>query len=591
MKDRLSIHLENGQSEIFEAVTVLRNGGSPAQSGLVGITNKKLATSSSDPCLPETIFNVHSTGDSNIRFSSGPSRDYRSSIELLGVGNTRASGLHISYDPSDDDAFITSDGAYDYTDLCVEANGEDKVVADFSLIRASGCCGMEFSHLSMSERGYIGIGVTRRHNERLWSPNAPLTVAYWCDDMCDSGTISMHEQACKPMINADYGKIYVKPWTEISPHTQALFFVDDDGTETNLIKKQDISPLAPEDGLIFGDNCNTYGGWYTPQTRAYDSTKNANTYYGWGAGFNLSEAGDVELNTLIGCNAGSGLKPLDEDGVSNSNSNTVVGAKSLMGWTSATGNTIVGSKIATGGGCDHGLFGGMDGCILIGRELFETQLPPDNTLAIGIGDTPLISGSLITNRQVSVNDASFCLANDDINLTIRHVAAGGSDRSVINVSDGFIHGEYQGKSSLVFEFSNSDDFTSTLFILDPNGCVLNTPEPDYTEPSEDVPFAKLDGDLKLKGAIRFQDGSSLSGLQEFGLVPSFGTSGVSKNFITELSKDAYVLDYSELQLSSQFSLMEHPLQMSERCRYKVCQTMWVSAHLVVLVVLQRIAMF
>lgn len=543
MKDRLSIHLENGQSEIFEAVTVLRNGGSPAQSGLVGITNKKLATASSDPYLPETIFNVHSTGDSNIRFSSGPSRDYRSSIELLGVGNTRASGLHISYDPRDDDAFITSNGYYDYTDLCVEANAEDKVVADFSLIRASGCCGMEFSHLSMSERGYIGIGVTRRHKERLWSPNAPLTVAYWCDDMCDSGTISMHEQACKPMINADYGKIYVKPWTEISPHTQALFFVDDNGTETNLLKKQDISPLVPEDGLIFGNNCNTYGGWYTPQTRSYDSTKHGNTYYGWGAGFNLSEAGDVDLNTLIGCNAGSGLTP------SNSNSNTVVGSKSLTGWTSAERNTIVGSEIATGGA---GAVGGMDDSILIGRNLFQLALPQDETLAIGIGSTPLISGSLISNRQLSVNDASLCVANDDINLTVRNVAAAGSDRSVVNVIDATRAGEFHGKSPLLFDFSNSENLTSTLFTLDPNGCVL-TNTPNYAIPSDCAPFAQLDGDFKLRGAIRFQDGTSLSGLAEFELVPSFGTSGVSKNFITESNKNAYVLDYSELQLAGNVS--------------------------------------
>ena len=40
MKDRLSIHVENGQSRVFEAVTVLRNGGTASLSGLVGITNQ-----------------------------------------------------------------------------------------------------------------------------------------------------------------------------------------------------------------------------------------------------------------------------------------------------------------------------------------------------------------------------------------------------------------------------------------------------------------------------------------------------------------------------------------------------------------------
>ena len=543
MKDRLSIHLDNGQSEIFEAVTVLRNGGTVGQSGLVGITNNKRANKSATPHLPETILNVQSTGDSNIRFSSGPSKDYRSSIELLGVGNTRASGFHISYDPKDDDAFITRKGYYDYTDLCVEANAEDKVVVDFSLIRPSGCCGMEFSHLSMSERGYIGIGVTRRHQERLWAPNAPLTIAYWCDDMCDSGTISMHEQACKPTINSDYGKIYVKPWTEISPHTQALFFVDDNGKETNLIQKQDISPLRSTDGLIFGHNCNTYGGWYTPKTRAYDSDKSSNTYYGWGAGFSLSDAGTVDCNTLVGCKAGSGLTP------SNSNKNTVVGCKSLTGWTSAERNTIIGAEIATGGNDE---FGGMDDSILIGRDLYQSSLPEDQTLAIGIGTTPLVSGKLITNRQLSINDARLSISNDQVNFTFKNVSAGGSDDCVIDIIDETLGGSNTAKSNLSFDFTNNDGVSSRLFVLDPNGCkCVNTPT--YAEPPACRPFAELDGDFKLCGAIRFQDGTSLSGLKEFELIPSFGTSGVNKKFITGIDKNAYVLDYSKLQLAGNAS--------------------------------------
>lgn len=543
MKDRLSIHLENGQSEIFEAVTVLRNGGTVSQSGLVGITNKKRTNSGSDPHLPETIFNVQSTGDSNIRFSSGPSKDYRSSIELMGMGNTRASGLHISYDPKNDDAFIARGGYYDYTDLCVEANGSDNVVADFSLIRSSGCCGMEFSHISMSERGYVGIGVTRRHKERLWSPNSPLTVAYWCDDMCDSGTISMHEQACKPMINDDYGKIYVKPWTEVPGHTQALFFVDDEGKETNLIKKQDISQLDSKDGLIFGDNCNTYGGWTTPKERAYDSDKHANTYYGWGAGFNLSDDGTVECNTLVGCSTGSGLTP------SNSNDNTVVGCKSLTGWTSAERNTIIGSRIATGG---NGDFGGMDDCILLGRSLFQNNLPQDGTLAIGIGSTPIISGSLINDRQFSLSNARLSIFNGDVNFSVKNVVSAGSDDSVIDIIDSTREGSFYSRSNLSFDFSNADSLTNKLFVLDPNGCVL-TNIPNYAAPTTCAPFAELNGDLRLRGAVRFQDGTSLSGLAEFELVPSFGTSGVSKNFITDINKNAYVLDYSELELAGNVS--------------------------------------
>ena len=125
-------------------------------------------------------------------------------------------------------------------------------------------------------------------------------------------------------------------------------------------------------------------------------------------------------------------------------------------------------------------------------------------------------------------------------------------KSVIDVIDASRAGDYYSQSPLLFDFSNSENLTNTLFILDPNGCVL-TNTPNYASPSDCAPFAQLDGDFKLRGAIRFQDGTSLSGLAEFELVPSFGTSGVSKNFITESNRNAYVLDYSELQLAGNVS--------------------------------------
>ena len=215
MRDRLSIHLENGQDEVREAVTVLRNGGTASQSGLVGITNSTYDPLSQcqDVFLPQTVFHVHSTGDSNIRFSSGPSTSYRSCLELLSVGTERASGLHFSYDPQFDNAYIDSDTGYGYYEPCVNPGITDKTVADFSLIRPSGQEGMEFSHISLSERGYVSIGLTRVHEQRHFEANAPLTIAYVCDNHQDSGTISMHEQSTAPANHSDFGKVYVKPYT------------------------------------------------------------------------------------------------------------------------------------------------------------------------------------------------------------------------------------------------------------------------------------------------------------------------------------------------------------------------------------------
>lgn len=533
-KDRFSLHIDNGQSQVREAVTVLRNGGQASQSGLVGITNA-LYNEGQDPIIPETIFNIQSTGDSNIRFSSGPSKFYRSSLELVGNGNYRASGLHICYDPEEDDAFIVDNG---YSDLCVSPSSVDRTVADFSLIRPSGRQGMEFSHISITELGFVGVGLTRSHTTRHYHANAPLTVAYVCDTVNDSGTISQIEQAAKPTATSSFGKTYVKPFTT-GGRTQALFFMDDSGFETNLILNEELDPTISSGGLIYGNNGNTYGGWYTPAVRQADGSKFFNTYYGWGAGFHLSEGGSASCNTLIGYRTGSGLRP-------SSSNNTVVGCDSLTGYTSSNRNTIVGQGNVTNGG---GAFGGMDDAIIIGRNMYTTSLPDDGQLAIGQGIVPLLVGNVLTNKYLTVQDGNFSVLKpgdaeieakfEFDNTYIRYT-------TVLDVIDYQRAGGDQGINDLEFRFSNADGLSQTLFTLDPRGGPL-TNSPTYEAPTSPTPFAELDADFKLRGAIRFQDGTSLSGLSEFNLIPLNGTSGT--NVIVQNNENYIVLDYSELELA------------------------------------------
>ena len=558
-RDRLSIHLENGQSNIQrEAVTILRDGGTASQSGLVGITNATYDPT--DDCnqvvVPETIFNVQSTGDSNIRFSSGPSTAYRSAVEILGNGNTRSSGLLITYDPELDNAFVVGPGYDEYGEFCVDPNTSDNCVADFHLIRASGQQGAEFSHITMSERGYVGVGLVRRptsdgldyerpfDNDSRFYPVAPLTIAYVCDDHMDSGTIAIHEQAVDPPLHESaYGKIYVKPFTT-GGRSQALYFQDDDGNVTNLVLSQDLDPSNASDGLIYGNNGNTYGGWYTPKVRQSDSDKSSNTYYGWGAGFSLSDAGTVTCNTLVGHNAGSGLTP------SNSNQNTVVGCDSLRGFTSAQRNVVIGDGNANTN--SEGTFGGMDDSILIGRNLYQNDLPVDGTLAIGAGQSPLITGKITgNNRFLKISEASFevDVDNGDSEFKLEFDV---SSRHTLNFNtiDNVRSASQAPRTKLDFKFLNLDNNGPTLFTLDPFGTEL-TNNPTYQEPSPDRPFAQLEGDFKLRGAIRFQDGTSMSGLSEFNIIPLEATSGINKLVIN--NEQILVLDYSELQLAGDVS--------------------------------------
>jgi hypothetical protein len=555
MKDRLSIHVDNGQSEIFEAISILRNGGTTAQSGLVGITNKT-HTSAEAPVLPETILNVQSSGHSDVRFSSGPSKFYRSSLELISNGNTRASGLHITYDPELDDAFIVPDDGTGYGyDPRVNPGSLDNTVVDFSLIRPSGTEGMEFSWMSVSERGYVAIGQTRAHKDRHYHPNAPLTIAFASDGHADSGTLSMHEQSTAPEDHSAFGKVYVKPYTT-GGRTQAIYFKDDGGNETNLILSQDLEPTNSIHGLIWGDeHGNSYGGWHTPCERVSQSDQTRNTYYGWGAGFSIPcTDGASYCNTLIGYLTGSGLE-------SPSVNNTIIGCKNLTDFTSANRNVILGDNNVNGGG---GGFGGMDESILIGRDLYFGNVPDDGTLAIGFGGdstilpggftSPLVSGMLIgSNRLFSINDATFSvLDTSDSEFSIRHEFDNPNSRftTVFDIIDYSQGGSSYGRNNFKFKFSNEDGLANTLFQLDPLGGVMSN-SPSYELPATTTPFAQLEGDFKLRGALRFQDGTSLSGISDFELIPIVATSGVAKR--VQGSKNYIVLDLSELPLAGTVS--------------------------------------
>lgn len=550
-RDRLSIHLENGEHNTErEAVTILRNGGTASQSGLVGITNATYNPAEENGCanvvIPETIFNVQSTGDSNIRFSSGPSTFYRSSLELLGNGNHRSSGLHISYDPQFDDAVIAYDQGYGYYEPCPDPNAVDNTVADFSLIRASGCEGMEFSHISMSERGYVSVGLTRAHKTRHFKAVAPLTVGYFCDGHNDSGTIAMREQSDNPVLTeAGWGKLFVKPY-EINGLCQALYFQDDCGNVTNLIQSQDISVTNSFDGLIFGDNGNTYGGWYTPALRQADPEKSNNTYYGWGAGFHLSEDGSVDCNTLIGYRAGSGLKPSD------SNKNTVLGCNSLTGWSSADDTIVIGSQNLTDG--DDGP-GPIDS-IIIGSELYQGDIPDRYTLAIGRGNKPLILGTLAgAGRDFTIQEASFeIFESEEYSYKISHDYSTIRDRHTVqnDIIDYKRVDESLPKDNFEMRFLNADGAGLTLWELDPDGAVM-TQGYTWAEPDENRPFAALQGDFKLRGAIRFQDGTSLSGLSEFELLPTLGRKGIDKVLVPAENTNYFQLDYSDVELAGNVS--------------------------------------
>ncbi len=428
--------------------------------------------------------------------------------------------------------------------------GSDLVVADFSLVRPSGTEGFEFGHLSFTERGYVGVGLTKANKSRLFTPNAPLTVNYAAYQHRDSGTISMRAQSSAPNNNGNYGKVYVKPFTSLGG-SQALFFKDDAGVETNLLTVADIdcceiiNNYKGPSGMVYGDtNFNTYAGWNTPKARGLTTGIEKNTFYGQAAGFDLVAQDSSVKNTLIGFSTGSGAVL--------SSGMTVVGSDSFVNYATAKNSVIIGHNNvkSTAFVPAEDVSSPMSG-IIIGTNLYVNSDPPTGILAIGHGFTPVVTGQLTgdaSERSFAVDDATFIVSTgSSYELRINQNQPYTNFNTVFTSVDKNSTGT-NVRDAFQFDVSNSDGYTVTLLEMKSIGSNRsNTP----TYADQGFMWTQINTDLRLKGAIRFQDGTSLSGVPDWAAFEDFSTSGVG--ITTYGDYRWFTLDFTELQLAQAVS--------------------------------------
>ena len=438
-----------------------------------------------------------------------------------------------------------------FENLSINVGGKDNVVSDLSLIRASGTDGIEFGHLSFTERGYVGIGLTKIGDHRTFTPVAPLTINYNATDHRDSGTIAMKAQDSSPSYNGQYGKVYVKPYTDIGG-THAIYFLDGGGNEYNLLDTADIACCDLIDsyegpsGMVYGDEyCNTYAGWHTPAVRQPTATILNNTYFGWAAGFDLGTddvTGPVfppNDNTLIGCTAGSGLNEAQN--------NTVIGSESLKNFERAINMTVVGYRnvrsalpVPAEDPVPHPMSG-----IIIGTNLFNNSDPAIGALYIGHSTFPVVTGQVAdpTDRTFAVDDATFIVSTGDSNFTINKAYTGHYDVRLTAV-DLTNSTDKAYRNSININFSNAGDYIFNMAEFNPSGAErANVP----TYASQGFNYMQLNSDFRLQGAIRFQDGTSLSGVPDWLAYTDRATSGVN---LVQYGFDRWaVLDFTELSLA------------------------------------------
>jgi hypothetical protein len=450
--NRFAVRTHNNTGKILESINVLR------VSGLVGITNISVASGAA-PITPATLFNIQGDNSCDVRFSA--SGLGTSNLDIIGNGNTRASGLQIAYNAATD-------------------------IVDFSLIRPSGGLGQEFSFMSVINDGSIFIGQT------------PSGLA-------NSGTIAVREQDSTPDPTDLFGKFYVKPKIVGTSQTQSLYFLDDGDNEFNLVVNNADSS---QDGVYGDERGNTYAGTYSPASRPTLSAHHNTTLGHYALNAATTASGNIAIGSGSLQNTATGSE------------NTVVGGGSLFTATAPNNNTIVGTfNVASGADAEGNIVIGHanlqkslstpTNCIVIGTGIKASGADTiaNSTLAIGHGDAPLIYGSL-SDRSFDIKDGSLSIGNsgDRHVLSVSHGLSGVRDVAVIDLKDNVNAAAVSGVIAL--RFTDSDGDTRQLMEFDHTAAGMSN-TPSYVGPAtaDPRPFVKLEGDMLVRGCVKFADGT------------------------------------------------------------------------------------
>ena len=480
--DRFSIRTISGSGSNFnnnerEIFTALRSGN-------VGISNIQASS-----VIPQTLFNVQSSGECAVRFSSSGINNTR--LQLLGNTNVLASGFELKY--------ITLNKILNYSG----GYSNDDPLLDFSLIFPSGNTFIDDTFLSVSENGYIAIGQPQISGQRIFKPNAPLTISH---NTPSSGTLSLRAQSSAPPNTSGFIKIYGKPLTVGSSQFHSMFFIDGSGNEFNVIR----NPNNTTENLLYGDNQgNTYGGYFCPVFRPTDNCV-GNTALGYAA---LSGVTTGSENVAIGQFAGQS--------VTSNGYNVFIGANAGKSFNSGYGNTIVGANAYSSNsvnGSNNVIIGwsnlyqtssSASNVIAIGTELSQSAAVANYSLLIGFGTNPLITGSLgNSNRSFNIKNGTLGVLgpNDEQQLLITTIDEGSKYVTAIQIKDDQTSSINEGYLSL--RFLDQNNYSRTLMDFDFSSNPM-TSSGNFEVATPERPYASISGDLRLLGAIRFANGTSI----------------------------------------------------------------------------------
>lgn len=302
----------------------------------------------------------------------------------------------------------------------------------------------------------------------------------------DNAVISINESVGAIYPTYEYGKLFVRERIVNDTQSSSLYFLDSSGNLFDLVRNK----YDGNDTLFTDENRNTFAGLNCNTDRRYMEKFGAydNTAYGYSA---ISELASGDKNTVFGSYAAQSLV----SGVSN----VAIGYMAM--------------RFCNGGASNN---------IVIGNESLGYNLSTNNTLLLGNGSYPLLSGNLSSsNRQLFVPNGKVYIQNSSATESLF------LKNNTIEVVDST--GDDYPQNQLDFKFSGNN--TATLLTLKHSGVPLNKVA-TYEFANSGIPYAELNGDLRLKNAIRFSDETSLYSAKEIHFAS--GLSITNSNILSSL---------------------------------------------------------
>lgn len=298
--------------------------------------------------------------------------------------------------------------------------------------------------------------------------NEMLTLG---DDYSKNAVISLHLASGNITSTPKYSKLFVK--SKAAPRQDhSIYLLDGAGYLHDLV----VNKYDSLDGrAVFTDNIgNTFAGSETNNFR--------NTVSSLGISFNNTAYGSYALANIYG-----------------GDHNVAIG------YNAGSGNTIGNSNIYIGNKAGQHITSGNNN-IIIGSEIFSINRSGDYNLAIGYGsdNNHLIKGVMgpsNSNKRIDFQYGNIYIhkSTDQVNQNILLTHSG------IKVNDLITKQYPEQPFGIGFMAASGND----LFLLSHSGALPVSGIATYASNNPPRPYGQFNSDLRIKGAIRFSDSTSL----------------------------------------------------------------------------------